>query len=387
MDTALQTIAEQAVERRGVPGVVAAIAGRDHASVAVAGRRAIGGARMTRDTVFRIASVTKPIVAAAAMALVDRGALRLDAPVAEWLPELAHPRVLRDPAGPLDDTMPASRPLLVEHLLALRGGLGFTGDLSTPLAAALVERLHQGPPSPAGWPAPDAWLAEAARLPLAHEPGEGWTYNTGFDLAGVLLARAAGRSLGDVLAETILAPLGMDDTGFRLRPDQLDRTATAYRPGEPGESAESELEAIDEPQGGWAGEVAFESGAGGLVSTVDDLLAFGRMLVAGGEGDRGRVLAADSVARILAPGAPSAPDHAFLEGQAWSLGGSVDVVARHPWEVVGRYGWIGGTGTALSVYPGAAQVAIWLSQRELAGADDAERLVPMLALAAERARR
>lgn len=385
-DAELQAIADESVERHGVPGVVAAIADPDRASVAVAGERAVGGPAMTRDTVFRLASVTKPIIAAGAMALVDRGTIRLDAPVVQWLPELAELRVLRHPGAQLDDTVPAERPMLVEHLLALSGGLGFTDDMETPLAAALTERLRQGRDDPAGWPDPDAWLAEAASLPLAHQPGAGWTYNTGYDIVGVLLARAAGRTLGEVLAETIFEPLGMADTGFRLRPDQVPRTATAYAARGPG------LERIDAPDGSWTGEIAFESGSGGLVSTVDDLLAFGRMLLAGGEvpagaGSDGRVLSAASVARLLAPGEPSAPDNLFLEGQSWSLGGSVDVVERQPWEVLGRYGWIGGSGTALYVYPAARQVAVWLTQRELGGADDAERMVPMLTLAARRARR
>ncbi|MGY3127186.1 CubicO group peptidase (beta-lactamase class C family) [Agrococcus sp. UYP33] len=381
---ALQQVADEAVEQHGVPGVVAAIADAEGTAIAVAGERAIGGARMTRDTVFRIASVTKPIIAAAALALVDRGVLRLDAPVVEWLPELAEPRVLRHPAAELDDTVPAERPLLVEHLLALTGGLGFTDDMGTPLAAALTDRLRQGRDDPAGWPDPDAWLAEAASLPLAHQPGDGWTYNTGYDIVGVLLARAAGRSLGAVLADTLLDPLGMADTGFRLRPEQVPRTATAYA------AQGSGLEPIDRPDGAWAGDIAFESGSGGLVSTVDDLLAFGWMLLAGGEAapaaGGGRVLSPSAVARMLAPGEPSAPDNVFLEGQSWSFGGSVDVVERHLWEVLGRYGWIGGSGTALYAYPAANQVAVWLTQRELAGADDAERMVPMLALAAERAR-
>ncbi len=381
LDAALQAIADEAVERHGVPGAVAAIADRNAASVAVAGERTIGVAPMRRDTVFRIASVTKPIIAAAAMALVERGTIRLDAPVTDWLPELADLRVLRHPGGALGDTVPAQRPVLVEHLLSLRGGLGFTDDMATPLAQALVERLHQGPDTPVGWPSPDAWLAEAGRLPLAHQPGDGWTYNTGFDIAGVLLARAAGRSLGEVLADTILDPLGMTDTGFWLRADQVARTATAYTPRGEG------LEPTDEPDGAWTGAIVFESGSGGLVSTADDLLAFGRMLVDGGEGPGGRVLGAASVARLLAPGEPSALDQPFLEGQSWSLGGSVDVVERRPWEVLGRYGWIGGSGTALYVYPAAGQVAVWLTQRELAGADDAERMVPVLTLAAARARR
>ncbi|WP_083587204.1 serine hydrolase domain-containing protein [Agrococcus sp. Marseille-P2731] len=376
----LQRIADVAVERHGVPGVVGALSSRDGASVVVAGARSLGGAPMTPDTVFRIASVTKPLVAAAAMVLVDRGTLRLDDPVERWLPELAAPRVLRDPAGPLDEAQPAHEPIRVGHLLALRGGLGFAGFASTPLTTALAERLHQAAPHPSGWPAPDAWIARAARLPLLHEPGRGWSYNTGLDLAGVLLARAAGSSLGDVLADTLLEPLGMEDTGFRLRDDQVPRTAAAYA------RQEGELVLRDPAAGAWAGAVPFESGAGGLVSTVEDLLSFGRMLVAGGRAGGRRVLSETAVAQMLAPGEPSSPDHPFLEGQSWSLGGSVDVVERQPWEVLGRYGWIGGTGTALYVYPDAQAVLVWLTQHALGAPDDADRIVPPLLLAAQHAR-
>ncbi|WP_146792681.1 serine hydrolase domain-containing protein [Agrococcus baldri] len=383
VDAELQRIADEAVQRHGVPGVVTGLARPDEASVAVSGARAIGGEPMTRDTVFRIASLTKPVVAAAAMALVDRGTIRLDAPVETWLPELAAPRVLRDPAGPLDDTVPAEGPILVEHLLALRAGLGFAGFEPTPHSAALMERLHQGQPDPPGWPHPDTWMAAAGTMPLLHQPGRGWSYNTGLDLAGVLLSRAAGTSLQEVLADTLLEPLGMRDTGFRLRPEQVARTATAYMP------RGAELVETDAPDGMWAGEIGFESGADGLVSSLDDLLALGRMLLAGGEVGGTRVLSSASVARLLRPGEPSSPEHPFLQGQSWSLGGSVDVVELRPWEVRGRYGWIGGSGTAFSVYPRSRTVAVWLTQHGLGAPDDDERLTPPLTLAAglERAAR
>lgn len=381
----LQGIADEAVQRMGVPGVVGAIVREDDAEVAIAGSRSLGGAPMRRDTVFRIASVTKPIVAAAAMVLVDRGTIRLDAPVEAWLPELAGPRVLRDPDGRLDDTVPADGPILVEHLLALRGGLGFTRFEPTPHAEALMQRLHQGRPDPGGWPDPDDWIAEAGRLPLLHQPGRGWSYNTGLDIAGVLLARAAGMSLGEVLSDTLLEPLGMRDTGFRLRAEQLARTATAYAP------QDGELVAIDPPDGTWAGVIRFESGADGLVSTLDDLIAFGRMLCSGGRAERragGRaVLSEPAVERLLAPGEPASPDHVFLEGQSWSLGGSVDVVELQPWEVLGRYGWMGGSGTALYVYPRTRTTLVWLTQHGMGAPDDRARITPPLVLAAERERR
>ncbi|WP_413318260.1 serine hydrolase domain-containing protein [Agrococcus sp. 1P02AA] len=377
----LQRLAEVAVAEHGVPGVVGALWGRDDLpAVAVAGARSLGGEAMTRDTVFRIASLTKPVVTAAAMVLVDRGALRLEAPVERWLPELAAPRVLLDPAGPLDETRAASGPIRVEHLLSLRGGLGIAGFEPTPLAAVLTERLHQAAPDPAGWAGPDEWIARVAELPLLHDPGRGWSYNTGLDIAGVLLARAAGSSLGEVLVDTLLDPLGMADTGFELRGAQVRRAAAAYAP------QDGALRLSDPAAGSWVGPVPFESGAGGLVSTLDDLLAFGRMLVRGGRAGDRQVLSEAAVERMLAPGATSSPHHPFLEGQSWSLGGSVDVVERQPWEVLGRYGWIGGTGTALYVYPRAQAVLVWLTQHGLGAPDDAERIVPPLLLAAEHAR-
>lgn len=373
----LQRIADAAVERSGTPGVVGGVDDGRAASVAIAGARAMGGDAMTRDTVFRIASLTKPIVAAAALVLADRGTLPLDAPVERWLPELGHPRVLRDPDGPLDDTVPADGPILVEHLLALRGGLGFLGFTPTPHQRALMERLRQGEPDPTDWPDPDDWIAGAATLPLLHQPGRGWSYNTGFDIAGVLLARAAGTSLQAVLADTLLEPLGMRDTGFRLRPAQVARTASAYMP------RDGALVLTDPPDGSWAGPVRFESGADGLVSTVDDLMAFGRMLLAGGQAGGTRVLSESAVSRMLTPGEASAPEHPFLAGQSWTLGGTVDVIERQPWEAIGRFGWMGGSGTALAVYPRTGRTFVWLTQHGLGAADDGERVTsPLVPLAA-----
>jgi CubicO group peptidase (beta-lactamase class C family) len=250
-------------------------------------------------------------------------------------------------------------------LLTFRAGWGFPDDFSLPAVAPLFSELHQGP---ARIPLdPDTWVARLARIPMLHQPGEAWLYNTGSDVLGVLLARAARQPLGDVLAERLLGPLGMADTGFAVPPGALDRLPAQYRPAPDGS-----LLPVD-PAGSdaWARPPTFPSGAGGLVSTAGDLLAFGRMLLAGGTGpgDR-RVLSAEAV-RLMTTDHLTAAQRAggalFLKGQGWGFGGSVDVDRRDPWTVPGRYGWVGGSGTTAHVVPSTGTVSVLLTQREMTG--------------------
>ncbi len=225
----LQEIVDALVDAGRVPGAVALFAEGSDVSVATAGSASVGGAPMTRDSLFRIASLTKPIVAAAAMALIDRGRIGLDDPVRDWLPELADPVVLRQPDSPLDDVVPAVRPITVRHLLTLTAGHGFPADSSNPEVSRFLTDLHQGPPQPATFPPPDDWMALLATMPLLHQPGEGWTYNTGSDVLGVLLSRVQDAQLGDVLKDTVLGPLEMVDTGFAVPASARDRMTSSYR--------------------------------------------------------------------------------------------------------------------------------------------------------------
>lgn len=354
------------VRAGALPGAVALVADGDDVGVAVVGARAFGGAPMTRDSIFRIASVTKPITAAVLLSLVEDGVLALDDPVARWLPELAAPMVVRTPDAPVDDVVPARRPITVRDLLTFRGGHGFPSDFSLPAVAPLVALLHQGFPAPQQVPAPDEWMRALAGIPLVHQPGEGWLYNTGADIAGVLIARAAGRPLPDVMTERILAPLGMRDTGFSVPASERHRCTEYYRAGPAG----SGPVIADPPGGEWSSPPAFPSGAGGLVSTADDLLAFQRMLLAGGAAPDGtRVLAPGSVRLMTTDHLTEAERDAgrvFLQGHGWGFGGSVDTRRIDPWNVPGRYGWVGGTGTAAHIVPGGAgRVTILLTQMEL----------------------
>jgi len=362
----LRGILQTHVSSGSVPGAVALVAHRDQVEVQAAGAADVDGTSpMTRDSIFRIASITKPITAAAALMLAEDGQIALDDPVGRWLPELASPVVVRTPASPVDDVVPAARPITVADLLTFRAGYGFPSDFTLPVVSLLFSELLQGPPQPQLVAAPDEWMATLSRIPLLHQPGEAWLYNTCSDILGVLIARVSGRPFPEFLAERLFEPLGMADTGFEVPAGQLGRVPSYYRPGPAGG-----LELVDAPAGQWRSAPAFPSGAGGLVSTADDWYRFGRLLLAGGSAGGRQLLPAESVRQMITDHLTPAQRDAsrlFLEGQGWGFGGSVDVAAIDPWNVPGRYGWVGGTGTAAHIIPVTGAVTILLTQVETSG--------------------
>ncbi|HLL65232.1 MAG TPA: serine hydrolase domain-containing protein [Micromonosporaceae bacterium] len=364
--TTLRDILQTHVSKGPVPGAVALVARGDVVEVqAVGAVDTEGTAPMARESILRIASVTKPIIAAATMVLVEDGRIALDDAVRQWLPELSAPSVLRSPGGPIDDVVPATRPITLFDLLTSRAGYGFPGDFSLPVVGLLLNALKQGPPEPQLVPPPDDWMAVLSGIPLLHQPGDGWLYNTCSDILGVLIARVSGQSLPKFLAERLFEPLGMVDTGFDVPAAKRDRFASYY-----GCDPAGALQLLDPPDGQWSSVPPFPSGAGGLVSTVDDLSAFARMLLAGGVFDGRRLLSAASVRQMTTDHLTPAQRDAggvFLEGQGWGFGGSVDVEQVDPWNLPGRYGWIGGTGTAAHILPSAGSATILLSQLQLNG--------------------
>ncbi len=331
---------------------------------------------MERDSLFRIASLTKPMVAAVALTLVADGTLDLDEPVGVLLPELAAPAVVRSLTGPVDETVPAVRPITLRHLLTSTNGHGFPSDFSAPVAQLLVGQLFQGPPEPQRVPAPDEWMAILGGIPLLHQPGEGFTYNAAFDILGVVLARASNTALPELMSTRLFEPLGMTETGFAFPADTDKRQTTYYGHGDDG------LVAQDGPDGQWATEPVFASGAGGLVSTLHDVLAFQRMLLNRG----GELLPEDLVTAMmsdqLTPEIRST-DTVFLDGQSWGFGGSVDIAAIQPWNSTGRYGWVGGTGTSAYVVPAERSVAVLLTQVELGGPTGSQVIEGFWSAAAE----
>jgi len=338
-----------------VPGLVALVAHGDEVHVETHGRLSIGGTPVGRDSLFRIASTSKPITAAATIALVEEGLLVLDQPIDKLIPELRDRRVLTRMDGRLDRTVEAWRPITPRDLLTFTFGFGmtvgmFTSDAPWPIVAAADElRLDTiGPPHPDVKPDPDTWIANLGTLPLIAQPGERWLYNTGAQVLSVLLERAAGQPLDEVLRTRIFDPLRMRDTSFWTA--DTGRLATAYRAGDDGPVV------WDQPDGAWSRRPAFRDGAAGLLSSADDLLAFARMLLRGGE----PVLSPAAVREITRDQLTGdQKSHgglgpSFFEGQSWGYCLAV--------EEGGAYGWDGGLGTTWRVDPTADLVVIVLTQ-------------------------
>jgi CubicO group peptidase (beta-lactamase class C family) len=352
-------VPEDQVRSGRIPGFAGAVRIGGQVRTRAGGRMAVepDSPPMREDTLFRIASMTKPVGAALVLGLVQDGVLDLDEPVARWLPEMASPRVLADPAGPLGNTGPAQRPVTLRHLLTMTCGWGAVLERS-PLQTAMGEQgVSPGPLTPAM--SGNEFAARVAALPLAFQPGEGWLYDTGMDLAGIAAARAAGRPLSDLLAERITGPLGMTSTGF-LATDP-GRLATAYLPGPAG------LKVLDPPDGAFAREPHFEELSSGLVSTAPDMLRFFSALAEGG----GPVLTGPSVALMTADALTGAQRRQALpilgRGRSWGLGTAVDIEAAQPWMAPGRWGWDGGTGTTARVDPVRGTVGVLLTQRAMTG--------------------
>lgn len=349
-----------------IPGLVAAVERRGDLHVEVLGSCDAGGSRpMRRDTIFRIASLTKLVTAVAAMILVEEGRLRLDEPVDAYLPELADRQVLKSPDGALDDTVPASRPITLRDLLTLRCGLGAVMAFPPryPIQRAMMS-AHVAPSAHFFQDAPDEFMKRLGALPLVHQPGEGWLYHTGFEIAGVLIARAVGRSLGAFMRERIFEPLEMTDTGFFVPPEKISRLADCYHADPSGEG----IKLFDPADGGlFSRQPAFEAGGGGLVSTVDDYLAFCRMLLDGGRAGAVRILSRPSLTLMtsdhLTAGQKEANPVFFHGNSGWGFGTAVDIRRDHAWMSSGRFGWTGGHGTTAYVDPSEELIGILFTQR------------------------
>jgi CubicO group peptidase (beta-lactamase class C family) len=358
------------VESGEVPALVSLLARGGDVQIDVLGSRALGDtAPLRRDAIFRIASLSKPIAAAGAMVLVDEGVLSVGDPVDALLPELVGRRVLRSLEGPLGDTVPATRAITVDDLLTFRLGFGAImappGTYPIQDAEAELGLMTLGPP----WPPPpfgsDEWVARFATLPLLHQPGAEWRYNTGAQVLGILLERASGQPLETFLRERLFEPLGMVDTSFSVPAAKRGRFTTAYMP----DRDTGALTVLDPPEGGWWNRPPAMANAGMLVSTIDDLWGFVSMLLAGGRHEGQQLLSPGAVAAMTRDhltAAQRASASIFLGehggwGYCMAAPGPVTGEPPAPW----GFGWNGGTGTVWSSDPVRGLTGIVLSTRAM----------------------
>ena len=359
MSSALEELLHRHVDAGTIPGAVAALGSGGAVEVVAVGAASVGGAAMAEDAIVRIQSMTKAVTAVAALRLVAAGRVGLDQPLEEWLPELTDRQVLRTPAAALEDTVPAVRSITLRHLLTNGSGYGMA-LVPSPLQEAMAANGTEAGPQPWAVGA-DEWLARLAELPLTFQPGEGWRYHHSFCVLGILLARLAGRPLGEQLAADLFDPLGMVDTGLWVPPEKLDRLPAAYRHGEDG--------LIEtEPAGGgpYAGPPPFDVSHGELVTTASDYHRFLRMLVAGGQVDGVTMISPEHLQAMTSDQVPAGNKTAdsfypgFWDGLGWGFGFAVHTAGPHQ----GRYSWSGGQGTDFFVDPDGT-VGLLLTQVEL----------------------
>jgi len=369
----LHEILERHVDSGKIPGVVALVSRNGETHVETLGTmRHEGGAPMRRDTIFRMASTSKPVAMSAAMVLLDECSLRLDDPVDQWLPELADRQVLKRIDGPLDDTVPARRPITVRDLLNSTFGIGMDMTaIGTPVFGALFEQ-NLTPNGAEPMPGPDEWIRRLGTLPLMQQPGERWQYQVSHDVLSVLVARVSGKTHEEFLRERVFGPLGMKDTGFHVPAEKQDRFPVLYAP-DPGTG---EFHVWDEPVGGrWSTPPAFQGGGGGLVSTADDYHAYFQMLLNGGTHNGERILSRPAVelmttnsltaeqtaARTLMATENIHISHGQGQHGGWGFGMAVRTY-RGDYAPVGQFGWDGGSGTATYADPANGLTGILLTQ-------------------------
>ena len=341
-----------------------------NARVETVGRRnLVTNAPVERNTIFRIASMTKPVTSVAALMLHDEGRFDLDEPITSCAPELARMRVLRNPDGPLDETDEATRPITFRDVLTHRSGLTYGEFHRGPIGAAYAGSLGAEIDNAL---TPDEWIARVAMLPLIDQPGAGFHYGISTDLLGFLIARLDGESLGEVLARRIFVPLRMQDTGFDVPREKRDRRAGLF-----GFDSNGRLTTLIATPGNHAFEerphaMTFESGSGGLWSTLDDYLAFARMLV--GDPDVPALLRSDT--RALMTSNQLTPEQRaatrmfgrpiFAAGHSYGMGVAVVVDPDRADPMVcgggiGSIGWPGAFGGWWQADPNDGSVLIFLT--------------------------
>ncbi|MDP3118227.1 MAG: serine hydrolase domain-containing protein [Phenylobacterium sp.] len=341
--------------------------GGEVVQVDTVGRRDVAGDKpMTRDTLFRIASMTKPITSVAALMLLEEGRLKLDDPITRWAPEFSDMQVMKAADGPLDQTVPAEREITIEDLMTHRAGLAYGFTSVGPIAQAHEKALGPALGTPL---TPDEWMKRLGELPLSYQPGARFHYSHATDVLGFIVARIEGKTLDQVLQDRVFGPLSMTDTAFHVPPEKLDRAARLYRINPKTDT----MEEVPFPY--YPAPPVFAAGGGGLVSTADDYLKFARLMLGKGEVDGVRLLKTGTVEMMTADRLTEAQKAIpfmgipFWLGQGFGLGVSVitDPV-KQAWMGAGNagaFGWPGAFGTWWQADPAADMVLIYLIQNSI----------------------
>jgi CubicO group peptidase (beta-lactamase class C family) len=361
------------VESGRVPGLVALLnRGEDVHVVALGAKHKDKSDPVERETIFRISSLTKPVTAVATLMLIEEARLALDQSIEDLVPELQNRRVLKQLEAPLNETVAAQRAITIRDLLTFR--MGFGQLMAKPDAYPILKRANaldigMGPPAPGKTPRPDEWLRRLGSLPLMRQPGESWHYNTAADVLGIVIARATGRSLGAFFSERIFEPLGMKDTKFYVPAKEEARFVTSYWT-DPESGA---MSVFDPSQGGqWNRQPVFESGAGGLVSTIDDYFSFARMLMNQGRAGQRQLVSASliqAMTRNQLTEQQQKDGEVFLDGNGWGFGLGVSTKADGLATVPGQYGWNGGLGSAWRSDPSKQLIGILLTNAAFTSPD------------------
>jgi CubicO group peptidase (beta-lactamase class C family) len=357
------------IESKQVPGLVALISRHEDMHTEVLGTMSYeSAAPMKRDTIFRIASLSKVIAAVAAMILIEDCKMRLDDSVELWLPELANRRVLKSLSSEIDDTVPAKRAITVRDVLTYR--MGFGSVMALPNTYPIQKLIREsrvggdGPMLPSQAVGPDEWIKKLGSLPWLAQPGEQWLYHVSGDVLGVLISRVSGKSFGTFLRERIFEPLDMKDTTFHVPPEKIDRLPAFYFFNRKKQA----LDFFDDvTKSAWSLPPAFESGGGGLVSTIDDYFVFSRMMLNKGKYEGGKILSRAAV-ELMTSDQVSAQEREgaeifFGDFSSWGLGMAVDIHRREIFHTPGRYGWTGGYGTTAYVDPTENLIGVLFTQR------------------------
>jgi len=363
----IDTVIQRSINQEEIAGAVALVARRGQiAYLKPFGMSRIkDGKEMESDTIFRIASMTKPITSVAIMILHEEGRFRLNDPVSNYIPEFKNARVLvPEAAGHDDPSMPASREITVHDLLTHTSGLTYHWN---PYFADYYNEAKL-PHGLSLWPGPlGEKIRQLALMPLANHPGEAWEYGMNTDVLGYLVEVLSGTTLNEFLEDRIFKPLGMVDTQFYLPTEKIPRLATVYSPGDSSglrESGEEEVRegtliySVDYP---YDGPKNYYSGGGGLCSTATDYYRFSQMMLKRGEGAGSRILGRKTVELMTSHGIG---DLAVAPGVGFGLGFSVIIdrgLAHRVWSN-GSYAWGGFFYTAFQIDPQEELIAIFMCQ-------------------------